>query len=236
MNAFRRLVPMLMIGVFVLLPAALTGQEEALPPGLTKEQRSNLLAFLKNHARPDRYVPADAKVINTQPDSPDLKVESKPSDKPVKQYMVQIISHRPVPDQEDVKQVDVVYYRPNPEKGKPGITVMHTVDVTTGKEVGQTQVFLNQHTPLSRDELAEAVALAHEKSQAVIDLYKDRDKSTVHWEYLQMKINRKHEAHEPGDRVVRLVFTAAVRPDEAPPTPVRVIVNLTNGLVATDPR
>src|SRR5947209_18035038 len=132
--------------------------------------------------------------------------------------MVQIISHRPVPGQEEVKQVDVYYYRPNPEKGKPGITVHHTVDITTGKQIGPTEVLLNRHTPLSRDELAEAVALAKEKSPDVGKLYKTTN--AVKWEYLPVLITRKHEMHEPGDRVVRFVFTGVPAGDEGVPAPV----------------
>jgi hypothetical protein len=207
--------------------------KEVLPPQLTKEQRENLQRFLEKHERPDRFLPPDAKVVSAQPSSVEVKDESKPG-QPVKQYMVQITPHRPVPGQEEVKNVDVYYYRPNPEKGKPGITVRHTVDVTTGKQVGQTEVLLNHHTPISRDELAEAVALAREKSPAVGELYKDRDKDAVRWEYLQLMVNRKHEPHEPGDRVVRFVFTAAALGDQAPPVPVRVIVNLTKGVAVPE--
>ena len=86
------------------------------------------------------------------------------------------------------------------------------------------------------EELGEAVALAREKSPAVHELYKDRDKSAVRWEYLQLLINRKHEMMEPGDRAIRLVFTATPADDQAPPTPIRVIVNLTKGIVVPDAR
>jgi hypothetical protein len=150
--------------------------------------------------------------------------------------MVQILSHRPVPGQEEVKRVDVVYYRPNPEAGKPGITVRHTVDLTTGEQIGPTEVLVKHHTALSREELAEAVDLAREKSAAVGELYKGRDKNTVRWEYLQLLIRRKHEPHEPGDRVVRLVFTAPAVNDQAAPAPVPIIVNVTKGVVVPEAR
>src|SRR5205807_3305343 len=162
-------------------------------------------------------------------------VKSTP-DKPIKQYTAQIISHRPVPGQQQAKRVDIYYYRPNPEKGKPGITVKHTVDVTTGKQVGQTEVLLKHHTPISHEELDEAAGLAREKSGALKELYKDRDKKTVHWEYLQLMIKGKHEPHEPGDRVVRLVLTAAVDKNQAAPEPVAIVVNLTKGVVLADER
>src|SRR5438128_4256965 len=101
---------------------------DILPPQLTKEQREHLLNFLRKHEKPDAFVPRDAKVIGPQGTGVELKAESAPA-KPVKQYMVQITSHRPVPGEEQPQRVDVYYYRPNPEQGKPGITVKHTVDL-----------------------------------------------------------------------------------------------------------
>ena len=194
---------------------------------MTKEQREHLLNFLQKHEKPDRFVPRDAKVIGRQGAGADLKESAAPA-KPVKQYTVQITPHRPVPGQEQVQRVDVYYYRPNPEQGKPGITVKHTVNVTTGQQVGPTEVLLNQHTPISREELAEAVAMAQEKSSAVKDLYTDRDKQAIRWEYLQLMINRKNGQFEPGDRAVRLAFMASPAEGETAPKPVSMS-NLTKG-------
>lgn len=221
------------VGLLAISERALQAvDKDVIPPQLPRAQRENLLRFLQQHEKPDRFIPADAKLIGSRPAGAE-KGAGTPS-KTIKQYIVQIIPHRPVPDQEEVRQVDVYYYRPNPEPGKSGITVRHTVDLTTGNQVGPTEVLFQSHTPISREELAEAVELAREKSSAVQELYKDRDKNRVHWEYLQAVITRKHEPHEPGDRVVRLVFTASAAKDEAPPAPVRVIVNLTKGLVVPD--
>jgi hypothetical protein len=237
MRHFKKILLTLAIAVLVLLSVATRGtraeDKDLIPPQFPKEQRDNLLRFLQKHEKPDRFLPADAKLVSSQPASVDMKADSAPG-KAVKQYTVQITPHRPVPGQEVVKHVDVYYYRPNPEKGKPGITVRHTVDLTTGEQFGPTEVLLNRHTPISREELAEAVEMAREKAAAVQELYKERDKDTVHWEYLQLLISRKHEPHEPGDRAVRLVFTASAVRDQAPPAPVRVIVNLTKGVVVKD--
>jgi hypothetical protein len=218
-------------------PRALRAADPAqIPPELPKDQRENLLRFLQQHEKPDRFVPADAKVVSSEPPPPELKT-NPPAGTPIKQYMVQIQSHRPVPGEEEVKRVDVYYYRPNPVRGKPGITVKHTVDLTTGKQVGPTEVLVNRHTPLSREEVTEAVNLAREKSPPVQALYKDRQKGEVRYEYLQVHVQRKHEQQEPGDRVVRLVFTAnPIAEGQPPPEPVRVIVNLTKESVVVDPR
>lgn len=207
--------------------------KDLIPPQLSRSQQENLLRFLQQHDKPDRYVPPDAKVVSSQPGVVNIPNVETPPGRSIKQYTVQITPHRPVPGQEEVKQVDVYYYRPNPEKGKPGITVKHTVDVTTGNAVGQTEVLLNHHTAMSRDELAEAVALAQEKSPEVKALYQGRDKTAVRWEYLQMLVSRKTEQSEPGDRVVRFVFTAAAADGQAP-NPVAVMVNLTKETVVKD--
>lgn len=221
--------------VFATAPGLCADDRDLIPSQLPKEQRENLQRFLQQHAKPDRFIPAGAKLVGSRPGQDDQSLESTPA-KAIKQYLVQIVPHRPVPGQEESQRVTVVYYRPNPEKGKQGIAVRHTVDLTTGQQVGQTEVLLNSHTPISRDELAEAVDLAREKSAAVSDLYKQRDSKAVRWEYLQQVITRKHEPHEPGDRVIRLVFTAAAAKDEPPPAPVRILVNLTKGVVVADPR
>ncbi|HZT81802.1 MAG TPA: hypothetical protein VFA26_16365 [Gemmataceae bacterium] len=203
---------------------------ELIPPQLPQGQREKLQNFLKEHEKPKDFLPPDARVIGSPPGGRDIGGKDKPA-RPVKQFLVQITPHRPVPGQEEVRRADVTYFRPNPEKGKPGIAVRYTVDLATGKQVGQTEVLLNGNTPLAREELADAVALAREKFAAVQTLYKEHDRNTIRWEYLQFTVRRKHEPHEPGDRVVSLVFTAPGRDGQAPPAPVRVVVNLTKGVV-----
>jgi hypothetical protein len=215
--------------------AANAADDRVVPASLPKEQRENLLKFLKDHETPDRYVPKGAKLVDAPPPAADIEVTAT-KDKPIKQYTVQVTPHRPVPGQERVGKADVYYYRPNPEKGKQGITVKYTVDLATGKPVGETEVLTKAHTPVSREELAEAVAAVKDRSAAVKALYEGRDPTAVRWEYLQMKINRKTEQFEPGDRVVRFVFTADAPEGQNPPDPVRVIVNLTKDLVIPDAR
>jgi hypothetical protein len=222
------------IAIPVTTGSLLAADQDLIPPQLSRSQQDNLLRFLRQHEKPDRYVPADAKVVSSQPGVVSIPNVETPPGRSIKQYTVQVTPHRPVPGQEEVKQVDVYYYRPNPEKGKPGITVKHTVDVTTGEAIGQTEVLLNHHTAISREELAEAVAMAQEKSPDVKVLYQGRDKSAVRWEYLQMLVRSKTEQSEPGDRVVRFVFTASAADGQAPPNPVAVMVNLTKETVVKD--
>jgi hypothetical protein len=225
-----------LIAILLLAAASARGADDPpLPSSLSKDQQANLLEFLKANRTPERYVPKDAKVADAAPPAADLEIAAT-KDRPIKQYLAQITPHRPTPDQPQVGKADVYFYRPNPGKGKPGLTVKHTVDLATGKQVGETEVLTKAHTPVSREELAEAVAAVREKAAAVKALYKDRDEKAVRWEYLQMKINRKSEQFEPGDRVVRFVFTADPADGEPAPTPVRVLVNLTKDTVTQDDR
>jgi len=212
--------------------APAVGDDRAMiPQQLPKEQQDNLARFLDSHQKADRYIPEGAKIVGTLPGGGELPPTTPPAAKPVKQYTVQIISHRPVPDQPEPSRVDVYYYRPNPERGKPGVTVKYTVDLNSGNQVGETEVLLNHHTAMAKEEITDAVALARDKSDSLKALYKDRQPAQVRYEYLQMKVNQKNEPNEPGDRVVRIVFTA--EPTESDPNPkqVKVIVNLTKEVV-----
>src|SRR5262249_61724049 len=107
----------------------------------------------------------------------------------------------------------------------------------TGEPAGEPEVLTRAHTPVSREEVAEALALGRDKVPAVKDLYDGRAEGAVKWEYLQMKINRKTEQFEPGDRVVRFVFTAPPAAEgQAAPEPVRVLVNITKDTATRDER
>ena len=216
---------------FLVLPA-LASDVDMIPPQFSKDQRDNLARFLEKHQKPDRFVPKDAKLVDAPPTGIESNIEPKVGQK-FKQYTVQIVSHRPVPGQEEVKRADVFYYRPNPEKGKQGITIKHTVDITTGEQVGPTEVLVKHHSPMSREEIAEVLALARETSPEVKEFYKDRE-SAVRWEYLQLKINKKHGEHEPGDRVARLIYQATPPEGQDAPRPLKVLVNLTKGIVVRD--
>jgi len=216
--------------VLSIAGAGRSGDDDLIPKLFTTQQRERIETFLKEHQKDMHYIPPNAKLVGAPPGGGEAVPEEKPT-QPVKQYLTQLTPHRPVPGQEQVTKLDVYYYRPNPERGKPGITVKRTLDVTTGKEVGQTEVIFNGKTPLAREELAEAVDLAKEKSEPVQALYKQFDKSAVHWEYLQLTINRKHESLEPGDRALMLTFTADPAKAKEEPALARVIVNLTKGVV-----
>src|SRR5438105_3898550 len=79
-------------------PGLRAAEDDLVPPQLPKEQRENLLRFLRQHGKPDHFFPPDAKVVGRQAATPEPGPDRAP-DKPVavKQYTVQILSHRPVP-------------------------------------------------------------------------------------------------------------------------------------------
>ena len=232
-----RLIPRVVAALLVLSLAGnlLGSDDDLIPKQFSREQRANIQRFLKDHEKPKQYIPPDAKIVGGQPGATEKLPELKEGQS-VKQYLVQITPHRPVPGQEEVKRVDVFYYRPNPVKGKPGVTIKHTLDIGTGQEVGTTEVLLNGNKPLAREELAEAVELAKDKSEPIQALYKQYDKDAIHWEFLQLTINKKQESLEPGDRAAMLTFTVTVPKDQSPPAPVRVIANVTKGNVTLAPR
>src|SRR5688572_17567892 len=93
------------LGLLVLLPLLHAQDERMLPAALTKEQRANLLRFLKEQEAPTRYVPKGAKVIDAPPPADAAEVVAT-KDRPIKQYTVQITPHRPVPGQEQVTRAD----------------------------------------------------------------------------------------------------------------------------------
>lgn len=225
------------IALWVLVFASVgqTADDPPLPATLTKDQQANLQKFLTANRVPDRYIPPDAKVLDEAPPVADRAVTGT-KEKPIRQYIAQITAHRPTPDEPIPSQADVYFYRPNPEKGKQGITLKYTINVNTGEIVGDAKLLTKAHTPISREELTEAVAAAQAKSEPLKALYQGREAKAVRWEYLQMKINRRTAQFEPGDRVVRFVFTATPNDGEAPPTPVRVLVNLTKDTVMDDDR
>lgn len=218
-----------------VVPGLRAADDRVVPASLSAPQRESLLKFLKENETPDRYVPKGARFGDDPPPAKDTVITAT-KEKPIKQYTVQITPHRPVPDMPQVTRADVYFYRPNPEKGKPGIAVKYTVDLATGATVGEPEVLTKAHTPVSRDELGEALAALKERSDVVKKLYAGRDATAVRWEYLQMKINRKSEQSEPGDRVVRFVFQVTPAEGEDAPTPVRVIFNLTRDTITNDDR
>ncbi len=217
--------------VFMVLPALLAADRRMLPASLSTQQQDHLLRFLKEHETPARYVPKGAKLVDAPPPATDAEITAT-KERPIKQYTVRITPHRPVPGEVKVTRADVYFYRPNPVKGKQGIAIKYTVDLTSGKQVGETEVMTKAHTSVSREELAEAVALVKDKSEAVKQLFEGRAAGAVRWEYLQMKISHKTARFEPGDRVVRFVFTATPAENEKQPAPIRVLVNLTRDLIS----
>src|SRR5947199_6864311 len=94
--------------VLAAAPALWAADRELIPPQLSRAQQENLLRFLQRHEKPDRFIPPDAKVVSSGPGNVAVNVQTPPG-QAIKQYTVQIALHRPVPGQEQVRQVDVYY-------------------------------------------------------------------------------------------------------------------------------
>src|SRR5258708_8587162 len=115
----NRVILRIAIAVLVVMAVGyLQGSDDDLiPKQFSREQREKIQQFLNDHEKPKQYIPPDAKIVGEQPGTAEKLPEVK-AGQTVKQYLVQIMPHRPVPGQEEVKRVDVFYYRPNPTKGK----------------------------------------------------------------------------------------------------------------------
>src|SRR5205085_8842573 len=89
-------------GIAALVQGLRAADDDLIPKQFAKEQRDTIQRFLQEHEKPKEYVPPNAKIVGAPPDGTDAKPENKP-DQIVKQYLVQITPHRPVPGQEQVK-------------------------------------------------------------------------------------------------------------------------------------
>ncbi len=178
--------------------------ERLLPAGLGDKQKANLATFLAGVKKPERFIPESAKVVG------EGAVALDPNPVPgaeVKEYLTSVVPHRPRAKDKPPDRAEVYWYRPNPKRGSPGVTVRRVVNLETGQEVGEPEVLFNYPTPLSREELAEAVRLARAKDEKVAELCRDAEEGDVEVTPLvsQVKVAGVPEG-APGDRVANLQF------------------------------
>jgi hypothetical protein len=202
------------------------------PAGLSKEQETKLNTFLAAHAKPATLIPPGAKVVNLNGD--EVKDDKRRElgltanvERAIKQHLVEIRLRRPAGGQAPASIADVYYFRPNPQKGKKGVTVRLAVDLSTGQQAGQPEVILDYPLAFSREELAEAVTLAREKSKEVKEFYQGHGEKAVTWDHKLPWILPKEGAHTTGERVVFLRFASGA-------AELRVTVNLTKESVTRD--
>jgi hypothetical protein len=194
--------------------------ERLLPSGLTDNQKTTLANYLASVKRPERFIPESARVIA------DGSVSLDPNPVPgaeIKEYLTSIVPYRPQGNDKPPEKVEVYWYRPNPAKGKPGVTIRRVVDLATGESVGEPDVLFNYPTPLSREELDDAVKLARQKNEKVAALCRDAEQGDVEVTPLVsvIKVSGLPDG-APGDRVANLQFLR-----KSTMSRVSAIVNLT---------
>ena len=56
-----------LIAMLILAAGLRAADEPVLPPQLTQPQKQNLLRFLKQHEKPDAFIPRNARVVGSRP-------------------------------------------------------------------------------------------------------------------------------------------------------------------------
>jgi hypothetical protein len=198
--------------------------EKLLPSGLTEHQKTTLSNYLAGIKKPERFIPESARVVG------EGTVSVDPNPVPgaeIKEYLTSIVPYRAQAKDKPPEKVEVYWYRPNPKRGSPGVTVRRVVDLATGKADGEPEILFNFPTPLAREELGEAVKVARAKSDKVSELCRDAEEGDIVVSPLVTLIKVAGAPYgTPGDRVVNLQFLKKSTSDRA-----NVIVNLTKGTV-----
>jgi hypothetical protein len=198
--------------------------EGLLPSGLSDKQKTTLAGYLAAVKKPERFIPESARVVG------EGTVSLDPNPVPgaeIKEYLTSIVPYRPTAKGKGPEKVEIYWYRPNPKKGSPGVTIRRVVDLATGEPAGEPEVLFNYPTPLSREELSEAVNLARDKNDRVGELVRDAEQGDIVVSPLVSLIKVAGTPDgAPGDRVVNLQFLRKSTTARA-----NVVVNLTQATV-----
>jgi hypothetical protein len=198
--------------------------ERLMPSGLTEHQKTSLVNYLSSVKKPDRFIPESARIVGEGSGS--LDANPVPGAE-IREYLTSIVPYRPTAKDKSPEKVEIYWYRPNPKRGSPGVTIRRVVDLSKGEPAGEPEVLFNYPTPLSREELVEAVKLARDANTKVGALYRDAEQGDVLVSPLVTSIKVAGAADgNPGDRVVNLQFLKKSTTDRA-----NVVVNLTRGAV-----
>lgn len=182
--------------------------ERLIPESIPAAKRKTLETYLEKLDKPKQWVPERAKWVDRTETGVqvDPNPAPPPAATPLKEYLTEVRPHKAA-GKDGPEKADVYWYRPNPVKGKPGITVKRTVDLTTGQPVGDPEVLVNHAPPLAREERVDALRLAREKSPAVQALMEGVAPGDVAVTALFDQVTAKGVPDgEPGDRVVMLQF------------------------------
>jgi hypothetical protein len=145
----------------------------------------------------------------------------------IKEYLTSIVPYRAAASDKPPEKVEIYWYRPNPKRGSPGVTVRRVVDLATGEPAGEPEILFNYPTPLAREELIEAVKIARAKNEKVEELCRDSEAGDIDVSPLvtTIKVTGVPDG-APGDRVVNLQFLKKSTAARA-----NLFVNLTRGTV-----
>jgi hypothetical protein len=197
------LLTRLLLGCGLMLPSSLLAADEFIPSSLSKEKQERLNQFLDQVKREAKggFILANAQIRVW---APHMTLDIPAAGEEVKEYLAAVNPHRPTDAAKGPDQADVYWYRPNPKKGSPGVTVKRVVDLNTGKQVGVPEVLIGYPAPLTREEREQALALAKEKVEAVRNLLKEGEKDVILEVLFETVTSEKNPDGQPGDRVVTL--------------------------------
>jgi hypothetical protein len=126
---------------------------------------------------------------------------------PVAEYLTIILPERAFGLDQAPRRAEVYWFRPNPTRGKPGLTVMRVVDLNTGRQIGEDEFLFNHTAPLSREEFEQARQLAREKSAEVKALYDRYAAKEIQVDSLPQLVTLPDSSgNRLGDRVTHLLF------------------------------
>jgi hypothetical protein len=217
-------ISLALMGGTLALGAPVRADDRVIPADLGDGQKANLKKFLASREKPKQFLPEGAKVVGAPAEGVQL---GTPQGAEVKEYLAAVVPHVAADRKKGPEKADIFWYRPNPNKGSPGVTIKRTIDLTTGEPVGPPQVLFNHATPLAPEERDEAVALARKQSRPVAELYNGAEEKDVEVAALVQVISAAGQPDgSPGDRVVSLQFHRKGTKQRA-----QVMVNLTKQTV-----
>ncbi len=188
--------------VFLGVDPMSRADDRLIPANLTESQKANIKKFLASVEKPKQFLPEKAKLVGSAPS--DLGVGAEPGAE-IRQYLAAVIPYTAKDRKRGPEKAEILWYRPNPKKGQPGVTVRRVLDLTTGAAVGDPEVLFNHATPLTVEELNEAIKLARDKYPAAADLYATTEAKDVEVAPLVQVITATGQADGAvGDRVVSL--------------------------------
>src|SRR5262245_56204859 len=204
-NAVAAIILALCLGRPMIVNAA---DDDLIPGSLPQAKREALSTFLAKvkEDKPTQFIPPGAKLQSVTNTAVEIDVTPNKNAE-VKEYLAEIVPQRAADRQKGPERAEVYWFRPNPKRGAPGITVKRVVDLTSGEQVGDTIVLLTRPTALTREVQAQAIALARNKSEKVKSLYDDAKDEDISVAALFDQVTVKGVPDgNVGDRVVNLQF------------------------------